>query len=391
MVPSRAAQAGQSKNLSAFVPPEHLVLRLLRARMREGGYDALVAFSQDNVTYTAGFLVPSHATNRFRRTITVIAADSFAAQIVVSVEEKQAIARSRFKDIRVYDQFRDNPSDILADTLIEAGVATGRIAIELDYMPALDFIQLRRRLPEATFEECKDIYFRARMVKTDEEIGIVRRVGLLTEQVIHESIKEIRIGMTELDIARRLVDRMIAGGSTNFKYRVGSGINSSITNCGTTNKRIEPGDIIRIEVLGDLDNYRSNVTRTAIAGKTTTRQKTLWASLIQAREICKTLLKPGTPVAELYRAYVTACRESGIEPTLKFLGHGIGQTIHEEPYITDSRDIVFERNITFTMEPLYMVPGEFGFHVEDMYVITADGFDVITGNISRNDELIEVG
>jgi Xaa-Pro dipeptidase len=391
MAQTGLARAGRDKKVSAFVPPEHEVLRLLRARMREAGYDALVAFSQDNVTYTAGFLVPSHATNRFRRTITVIAADSFATQIVVSVEEKQAMARSRFKDIRAYDQFRDNPSDVLADALIEAGMGSGRIAIELDYMPALDFIHLQRRLPEATFEECKDIYFRARMIKTDEEVGIIRRIGLLTEQVMHETMKEISVGITEIDIARSLVDRMIAGGSTNFKYRVGSGVNSSITNCGTTHKKIEAGDIIRIEVLGDLDNYRSNVTRTAVVGKPTARQKGIWASLIQAREICKTLLKPGTPVAELYRAYVTACRESGIEPTLKFLGHGIGQTIHEEPYITDTRDIIFERNITFTMEPLYMLPGEFGFHAEDMYVITADGFDVITGNISKNDELIEVG
>ena len=80
-----------------------------------------------------------------------------------------------------------------------------------------------------------------------------------------------------------------------------------------------------------------------------------------------------------------------MEPTIKFLGHGIGQTIHEEPYITDTRNIVLAPNITFTMEPLYMIPGEMGFHVEDMYIVTRDGFDAITGNLSKNDELIEVG
>ena len=53
--------------------------------------------------------------------------------------------------------------------------------------------------------------------------------------------------------------------------------------------------------------------------------------------------------------------------------------------------IVFEPNITFTMEPLYMIPGEMGFHVEDMYVITKDGFDALTGAIRPNDELIPVG
>lgn len=374
-------------------PPraEHEVIALLRSRMKEAGYDALVAFSQDNVTYTAGFMVPSHLTNRFRRTITVIAGDEFATQVVVNVEEKQAIARSRFSDVRAYDQFRDEPADVLADILIEAGVASGKIAIELDFMPARDFIMLSKRLPKAKFEECKDIYFLARMIKTDEEVRTLREIGVLTEKVMHDTMQEIRVGMTEIDVSRRLVDRMIAGGSTNFKYRVGSGVNSSITNCGTTHKKIEAGDIIRIEVLGELNNYRSNVTRTAIAGKPTDRQKTIWSKLIRAREICKTILKPGTPVAQLYRTYVSACRESGIEPTIKFLGHGIGQTIHEEPYITDTRNIVLAPNITFTMEPLYMIPGEMGFHVEDMYIVTRDGFDAITGNLSKNDELIEVG
>jgi Xaa-Pro aminopeptidase len=50
-----------------------------------------------------------------------------------------------------------------------------------------------------------------------------------------------------------------------------------------------------------------------------------------------------------------------------------------------------EPNITFTMEPLYMMPGRMGFHVEDMYLITPEGFQPITGMISPNDELIRVG
>ena len=113
--------------------------------------------------------------------------------------------------------------------------------------------------------------------------------------------------------------------------------------------------------------------------------------MIGAREACKAMLKPGTAVADLYRTYVEYLRDRDIEPTLKFLGHGIGQTIHEEPYITDTRTVVMEPNITFTMEPLYMIPGRMGFHVEDMYLITPSGFEPITGMITPNDELIRIG
>jgi len=370
---------------------EHQVLRKLRGMMQAQGCDALVAFSPDNVTYTAGFLVPSHATNRFRRTITILAGDSFAAQIVVTVEEKLARERSRFTDIRPYGQFDQDPADLLAAALTEAGVADGRIGIELDYMPAKDYLRLATLLPRARFEECRDLYFKARMIKTDEEVATLRRVGELTDRVIGEVLAETRPGMSELDLGRMTVDRMVAGGSAELKYQIGSGPRSGITNCGTSGRKIEPGDVIRIEILGNIDNYRSNVTRTAVVGPPTEEQKRIWRTMIAARDRCKEMLRPGTRVAELYQSYVDSCRAGGIEPTLQFLGHGIGQTIHEEPYLTTSRDIVFEPNITFTMEPLYMMPGRMGFHVEDMYVITPGGFSPITGDITPNDTLIEIG
>ena len=370
---------------------EHELLRKLRSAMAKAGHDALVAFSQDNVTYTAGFLVPSHASNRFRRTITVIAGDQFAAQIVVNVEENLAKERSRFADIRAYNQFTQDPADVLADALMEAGVGSGRIAIELDYMPAQDYIRLKERLPKATFIGCKDLYFAVRMIKTDAEVAILRKVGELTDRVAGEALRAIKPGMTEKAVAQIISTKMMDGGCDGLKVQVGSGIRSGITNCTPTDKEIESSDVVRVEILGDMNQYRSNVTRTAVVGEPTDEQKQIWEVMIGAREACKALLKPGLAVADLYRTYVKYLTDRQIEPTLKFLGHGIGQTIHEEPYITDTRTVVMEPNITFTMEPLYMIPGRMGFHVEDMYLITPGGFAPITGGITPNDELIRIG
>jgi Xaa-Pro aminopeptidase len=370
---------------------EHEVIAKLRAAMKKAGYDALVAHSQDNVTYTSGFLVPSQASNRFRRTITIIAGDSFGAQIVVNVEENLARQRSRFGDVRSYNQFTQDPADLLADALEEASVTSGRIAIELDYLPAQDYIRLTQRLPNAEFVPAKDLYFAARMIKTRQEITILRKVGELTDRVAGEVLREIRPGMTEKAVGQMISNKMMDGGCDGLKCQVGSGVRSGITNCTPTDKAIERGDVIRVEILGDMNQYRSNVTRTAVLGEPTDEQKKIWDVMIGSRETCKALLKPGLPVADLYRTYVKYLTDRGIEPTLKFLGHGIGQTIHEEPYITDTRSVVMEPNITFTMEPLYMIPGRMGFHVEDMYLITPEGYQPITGTISPNDELIRVG
>lgn len=369
---------------------EHPVLHKLRQAMRDQGLDALVAHSLDNATYTAGFAVPSQAMNRFRRTITVLAGEDFGCQIVVNVEAALARDRSRFADIRSYNQFTEDPADILADALVEVGVAAGRIAIELDFLPAMDFLRLRERLPEAEFVHARDLYFRCRMIKTGEEIATLKEIGKLTETVMAKVIRELRPGKTERHVGAEIMTHMLEVGADSVAYQVGSGARSGIINCKPTDKSIEADDVVRIEILGDKAGYRSNVTRTLVMGKPTEEEERIWSVLIEARDACEALLKPGTRVPDLWRTYLDVCREGGIEPSLKFLGHGIGQTIHEEPYLTETRDIALVANMTHTMEPLFMVPGRMGFHVEDMYQITETGFEKLTGGILPNDRLIEV-
>jgi Xaa-Pro dipeptidase len=366
------------------------VIVKLRAEMKADGFDALVAHSLDNVTYTAGFQVPSHTSNRFRRTITVLAGDRFGCQIVVNVEERLARDKSRLQDIRSYNQFTENPADLLADALIEAGVASGHVAIELDYLPAMDFLRLQERLPKATFVHARDLYFRARMVKTEAEIAILQQVGALTETVMADLLTGLRPGLGEQTVGADIMNRMLEAGADGVTYQVGSGTRSGIINCKPTDKIIESGDVVRIEILGEKNGYRSNVTRTLVMGKATDEQKQIWSVLIGARNKCEGMLKPGTRVPDLWHTYLNACREGGIEPSLKFLGHGIGRTIHEEPYLTETRELALVPGVTHTMEPLYMLPGRMGFHVEDMYRITADGFEKITGRLLPNDQLIEV-
>jgi Xaa-Pro aminopeptidase len=368
----------------------HPVHDALRRAMKADGFDALVAHSVDNASYTAGFQVPTHAMNRFRRTITILGPEGFGRQIVVNVEEGLARDRSRFSDIVSYNQFTENPADVLADALEEAGIARGRVAVELDYVPAMDFMRLRERFPEAEFVHARDLYFRVRMVKTDEEVVRLRSLGQTTEQVMAEVIGILKPGMTEAAVGAEIMARMLAAGCDGVVYQVGSGARSGIINCKPTSKPLEKDDVVRIEILGDRDGHRSNVTRSLVLGRASEEQRGIWKVLIGARDACEAMLRPGTRVPDLWATYLDACRAGGIEPSLKFLGHGIGRTVHEEPYLTDTRDVRLAENVTHTMEPLYMLPGRMGFHVEDMYRITADGFEKLTGGIVPNNELIEI-
>src|SRR5262249_61725143 len=132
-------------------------------------------------------------------------------------------------------------ADLLADALEEAGVGAGRIAIELDYMPAQDYIRLKERLPQATFVPCKDLYFTARMIKTNEEVAILRKVGELTDRVAGEVLAEIKPGMTEKAGGQISSNKMMDGGSRGLEYEGGYGTRSGLADSTPTAKEIEQG------------------------------------------------------------------------------------------------------------------------------------------------------
>ena len=83
-------------------------------------------------------------------------------------------------------------------------------------------------------------------------------------------------------------------------------------------------------------------------------------------------------------------RANGLEPTLKFLGHGIGLTGHEEPYITGEKTMVMAPGMVVTFEPFLMFPERMGFHIEDMYLFTDGGYENLS-TVVNNEQLIQVG
>ncbi len=361
----------------------------LRAETARQGARALVALSPENVAYTIGTMVPSHPTNRHRRTISILAADGRSALVVVSVEAELARQQSRLEDVRSYDQFTQNPMDVLADVLREFGAAAGPVAIELDYLPAQDYLTLRERLPALPLVPCREIYLRARMVKTGEEVACLRKIAEISDRAEQVVWGRMREGMTEKALAAVVTSAVLEGGGDGVRMLIGSGERSAIVNPRPGDRALRRGDVIRVEILGNLDNYQSNVTRTGVLGRATDEQRRIWAVLMEARALALERLRPGTPPRDLWAAYAGHCRRHAIEPTLAFLGHGIGLTGHEEPYLTAEKALILEPGMVITFEPFYMMPGRMGFHIEDMFLVTGGGYETLT-SVTTNETLIEV-
>jgi Xaa-Pro aminopeptidase len=148
----------------------------------ENGLQAIVTISPENVAYTAGFPVPSqHIPIRQRFFACVVTAKGDSAMLVADMEESQARSDSRITNIRSYNEWVEDPIEILAEMLHERGVHGGKIGIELDFLPAEYRPRLEDALPQVVFVNCEDLMGKLRIVKTPEEIEKLRRVGRAAE------------------------------------------------------------------------------------------------------------------------------------------------------------------------------------------------------------------
>jgi len=369
---------------------ENAILHRQRKAMIQAGWDALVAVSPENSTYTAGVAIPSHSIIRQRHVICIVPASGNPVMIVVNMEESFARANAKIEDIRAYNEFTESPMQFLADAVKELGQENGRIGIELDYLPARDYEKLKKILPRVRFEDAEAFFGKLRMIKTPEEIEKLRRVGYAAEKVHHQAFGKLRPGMTELDLAGFIVDGLYAEGVDQIlKLVIGAGDRCSHANPAPTKKVIQKGDMIRVDIFATLSSYLSDVARTAVVGRPTAFQKETWKKLIDAREATLENIRPGVHSQEIYQIFAKKFKQLGLEP-INFVGHGLGLTLHEDPYINRFSDTVLEPGMVLCVEPYYMmVKDNMGFQIEDEVIVTERGYELIT-HYKDSSELIQV-
>jgi len=147
--------------------------------------------------------------------------------------------------------------------------------------------------------------------------------------------------------------------------------------------------MIRVDIFGTMSGYLSDVARTAVVGNPTAFQRQTWSKLMESRAITLKMIKPGAHTRDIYLAFSKKFKELGLKP-IDFVGHGMGLTLHEEPYINKFADTALEEGMVLCVEPYYMLPEkQMGFQIEDEVIVTSQGYELIT-NYRDSSELIEI-
>ncbi len=350
----------------------------LEQAMEERGLDALVATSPENVAWASGAAPPSQKTVRSRLAAAIVPRVGESELVAIALEEPVVRTQSRLDSIRLYEEFVDDPVLVFADSLRQRGLDEGVVGVEETHLSHADFGKLAAALPAARLVRADELFAELRMVKTPSEIEAIRDIGGAAERIAAEVCERFGAGSTEREIANFVAERYAEeGGDGLTMLVVGSGPRSAAVNAPPTGRVLEQGDVLRLDIIGTKGRYHSDVARTAVVGEPTIEQQRVYDLLHGVHRRCLAALRPGAFTSDVYAIYRQAMDEAGLPP-YHFVGHGLGITLHEDPFVNALSSIPLEEKMVLCIEPLTLLEGRFGMQIEDEVLITADGHEPFT-------------
>ena len=216
-----------------------------------------------------------------------------------------------------------------------------------------------------------------RLYKTEDEIQKMHTAQMMTEKALTDTLKLIKEGVSERDIALELEFRMrkLGADGVSFDLIVLAGKKTSMPHGVPDNNRIKNGDFILFDIGADYRGYHSDMTRTYAFGNITAEQKRVYATVKQAQQNALDMVREGVKCGDVDHAARSYIYHAGYEGYFGHsTGHGVGLEIHEVPSVSPNSDFILRNGMVITVEPGIYLPDNFGVRIEDMVVLAKDSY-----------------
>jgi Xaa-Pro aminopeptidase len=293
------------------------------------------------------------------------------------------------RELRPYDEFNEDPMQVLAGMLDELGVAGGRIGVEMDAMPADRWEAFKRTASGTRLEAAGHAFEQARMIKSQAELERLRAACAVADIAQAEAHAQVREGMTEQDVYRLIVDRALANGADQvLLVQVAAGERSAFSNPAPSTRELRRGDVVKIDTFVSVGGYLSDTGRAVVVGEASARQRDTWSRMQETLAEIEQFIAPGVTAREVWETFVASFARRDMQPAIRFLGHGLGLSLHEEPFVAAHSETVLEAGMVLAIEPIFEQDGV-GYHLEDNLIVTEAGVENMTSRFGP--DLIVVG
>ena len=253
-----------------------------------------------------------------------------------------------------------------------------------------DYRRMTEAVPEVLWEDISSDIEKIRMIKESVEIVNIERAEAIGDLAFNRILNFIKPGVTEKEIAMELERIMKENGASGLSFEtiVASGTNSSMPHANVTDKEVEYGDFIIMDFGCKFEGYCSDMTRTVVVGKANEEQRKIYQTVLDAQKAALEVIKEGMVCSEVDKVARDLIANAGFGECFGHaLGHSVGLEIHEVPTLSRRCSEVLKENMLMTVEPGIYLPGFGGVRIEDLVLVTKDGYRNLT--YSRKD-LVEL-
>ena len=365
-------------------------LNKIRETMFKKKVDMVILTSMHNIAYYTGFIYCS-----FGRPYGCVITEKKIVTISANIDASQPWRRSNCDNLIYTDWKRDNFLRAIV-SIIGREDPPKNIGIEEDHLTLEMMSKVKSIFTFSTFKDVSKDLMNLRMIKSKEEIEIIKNGAKIADLGAEEIVKHIRPGESELEIAIQGRDRMereIAKTYPDAEYMdtwvwFQSGINTDGAHNPKTNRKLKTGDILSLNTFPMISGYYTALERTLFVKTIDDASLKAWEANVKVHNRGLELIKPGVKCSEICTELNELFAELGYIQYRTFgYGHSFGMLSHfygREAGLELREDIetVLEKNMVISMEPMIMIPegkpGAGGYREHDILVINENNAENIT-------------
>ena len=362
----------------------------LRSIMDKDNLDMIILTSMHNIAYYSGFIYCS-----FGRPYGCIITEKKIVTISANIDASQPWRRSHCENIIYTDWKKDNFLKAIT-SIIDENEIPKNIGIENDHITLEMNDKIQSTFSASVLTDISKKLMNLRMIKSKEEIEIIKNGARIADIGGEEIVKNIKEGATELEIAitgRDKMEKEIAKTYPNAEYMdtwvwFQSGINTDGAHNPKTNRKLVNGDILSLNTFPMISGYYTALERTLFLDNVNDESLKAWEANVKVHKRGLELIKPGVKCSDICNELNELFAELGYLQYRTFgYGHSFGVLSHfygreAGLELREDIDTVLRENMVISMEPMILIPegnpGAGGYREHDILVIGKDRSENIT-------------
>ena len=220
-----------------------------------------------------------------------------------------------------------------------------------------------------------------RMIKDEEEIACLKGAGKAGDAVFADILSAVRPGMTEMDVASRIVSGLKANGCSgeSFATIAIAGTKTALPHGQPDETALKAQDVLLMDYGGFYHGYAGDMTRTVFLGEPSALFRDRYEIVLEAQLAGLHAVRAGVKCSDVDGEVRKVLEKYGLSQYyVHATGHGVGLEIHEAPRVGSRSDTVLKENMAVTVEPGIYIPGWGGIRIEDSVIVHADSCEPLT-------------